>query len=242
MCGRYASPDKEAVILRWPKVRCGCGADWKPSANVAPTTSVPVIIQARDGVQELQSARWGLVPPWWTKGKPPALTFNARAEEAADKPAWRDSLRSRRCLMPVRGWYEWNRQEPALDAAGRETGQPYFIFRPDEPVFAFAGLWSPWVRPGAAPVPTCALLSRPAAPGIAFIHPRMPAVLKPEHYAHWLDPATSLEAVLEIIADACAEFAAHPVSTRVNHVRNDSPDLMNRIQPPPAGLFRLDGI
>ena len=241
MCGRYASPDKEAVIMRWPKIRCGCGADWKPSANVAPTASVPVILRAQDGAWELQAARWGLVPPWWTSEKPPARTFNARAEEAARKPTWHDSLRARRCLMPARGWYEWNRREPALDAAGRESGLPYFLHRPAEPVFAFAGLWSPWPRPGAAPVLTCALLSRAAAPGLVRIHPRMPAVLNPEQFSRWLDPATPLDAVQELIAAAGGEFAAHPVSTRVNHVRHDDPALMDEIHPPPAGLFPADG-
>ena len=228
--------------MRWPKIHCGCNADWKPSHNVAPTALVPIIIQTRDGTLELQSARWGLVPPWWTKAKPPALTFNARAEDAADKPTWRDSLRGLRCLMPARGWYEWNRKEPVLDSTGRETGQPYFIFSPSAPVLSFAGLWSPWARSGAAPQPTCAVLTRTAAPDIAFIHPRMPVVLKPANAERWLDPATPLETLVQLIEDAEMELAAHPVSTRVNNIRNDSLDLLHRIHPPPAGLFPLEGI
>lgn len=237
MCGRYASPDKEAIVLRWPRVRVDDPADWKPSGNVAPTTAVPVIVRAPDGAPEVRAARWGLVPAWWRPAAPPAATFNARAEEAARKPTWRDSLRSARCLMPARGWYEWNAREPALDAAGREVPQPYFLFSPAEPVIAFAGLWSLWERPGAAPRLTCALLSRPAAPGIAFIHPRMPVVLKPENQERWLDPATPPDTVQALLADALQDLAAHPVSTRVNQVRHDDPDLMRRIPPPPAGLF-----
>ena len=79
--------------------------------------------RAKDGAVELQSARWGLVPAWRNKDAPPAMTFNARAEEAAQKPTWRDSLKSARGLMPARGWYEWRRNERTLDAAGREVPQ-----------------------------------------------------------------------------------------------------------------------
>ena len=226
--------------MRWPKIRCGCDATWKPSCNVAPTALVPILVPAKDGAMELQTARWGLIPPWWNKAAPPAATFNARAEEAAQKPTWRDSLRTARGLMPARGWYEWRRSELALDAAGRESPQPYFLFCPGEPVIAFAAIWSVWTRPGAAPMLSCALLSRKAAPGISSIHPRMPAVLKPENHARWLDPATSPEAVQALLAEARQDLEAYPVSTRVNDARNDGPDLMGQIQPPPVGLFRLD--
>lgn len=242
MCGRYVSPDEEAIAGCFPKVRCACGGGWKPSRNVAPTAQVPLLVRAPDGGLELRAARWGLIPPWWNKDKPPATTFNARSEDAAQKPTWRDRLKSARGLMPARGWYEWNPREPALDAAGREVLQPYFLFSPAAPVIAFAGIWSLWERPGAAPILSCALLSRKAAPSISSIHPRMPAVLKPEHYSRWLDPATPPDAVQALLADAREDLEAYPVGTRVNDARNDGPELMDEIQPPPVGLFRLDGI
>jgi len=241
MCGRYVSPDKEAIVERWPKVRCGCGGGWKPGFNVAPTTQVPILVQGGDGGMELRAARWGLVPPWWTKDKPPAMTFNARAEDAARKPAWRDSLRTMRCLLPARGWYEWNRNEPALDAAGRESGQPYFFFCPAEPVIAFAGIRSLWERPGAEPQLTCALITRPAPPPLARIHPRMPAVLRPEHFSRWLDPASATDDVQALLAAAREDMEAHPVSTRVNNVRTNAPDLMSPVPPPPPTHFPLPG-
>ncbi|MGD9781827.1 MAG: SOS response-associated peptidase [Kiritimatiellia bacterium] len=242
MCGRYVSPDQEAIVERWPKVRCGGGGEWKPSCNVAPTVQVPILVRARDGAMELRIARWGLIPPWWSQDAPPARTFNARSEEAAQKPTWRESLRAARGLMPARGWYEWRRNERALDAAGREGPQPFFLFSPGDPVIAFAGIWSLWERPGAAPVLSCALLTRKAAPGISSIHPRMPAVLKPEHHSRWLDPATPPDAVQALIADARQDLEAHPVSTRVNDARNDGPELMAPVQPPPIGLFRPDEV
>ena len=228
--------------MRWPKIRCSCDATWTPSFNVAPTAAVPLLARAQDGARELRAARWGLIPAWWNKVAPPALTFNARAEEAAQKPTWRDSLRAARGLMPARGWYEWRRNERTLDAAGREVPQPYFLFSPGEPVLAFAAIWSLWERPGAAPMFTCALLSRKAAPGISSIHPRMPAVLKPEHFSRWLDPATSPEEVQAILADARQDLEAHPVGARVGDARNDGPELMEKIRTPRTSLFPPEGM
>ena len=87
-----------------------------------------MVLRAEDGQRELHPARWGLVPEWWQKPEPPALTFNARSEEAADKPTWRASLRSARCLMPARGWFEWNEKETVLNAAGKEVPPAVFLF------------------------------------------------------------------------------------------------------------------
>jgi putative SOS response-associated peptidase YedK len=235
MCGRYVMPDDEAIGEYWA-ISCRI---WLPTLlprfNVAPTAQVPLLVRNGAGALEPRTARWGLIPSWWHKDKPPASTFNARSEDAAQKPTWRDSLKSARGLMPARGWYEWNPNEPALDAAGREGKQPYFLFCPQDPVIAFAALWSLWERPGAAPVLSCALLSRKAAPAIAAIHPRMPAVLKPEHFSRWLDPATPPETVLALIADARQDLAAHPVGPRVNDARNDGPELMVTRQGPSTG-------
>ena len=240
MCGRYVMPDDDAIGEYW-SISCRLWlATIHPRFNVAPTAQVPILVRNNAGALEPKLARWGLIPPWWHKDKPPAMTFNARSEDAAQKPTWRESLKRSRCLMPARGWYEWNPNEPALDAAGREGKQPYFLFCPENPVIAFAGIWSVRERPGAAPELSCALLSRKAAPGIASIHPRMPAVLKPEHFSRWLDPATPPDAVQAIIADARQDLEAHPVGTRVGDARNDGPELMEKVRPPRIGLFPPD--
>ena len=241
MCGRYVMPDDDAIGEYWA-ISCRLWLSTiHPRFNVAPTAQVPILVRNTTAALEPKLARWGLIPSWWQKVKPPAMTFNARSEDAAHKPTWRDSLKSARCLMPARGWYEWNPNEPALDAAGHEGKQPYFLFCPASPVIAFAGLWARWERPGTAPVLSCALLSRQAAPAIAAIHPRMPAVLKPEHFSRWLDPATPPAEIHAILADARQDLSAHPVGTRVGDVRNDSPELMDKIQPPRTSLFPLDG-
>src|SRR5450631_4205517 len=108
MCGRYVSPDEAAIERFWEINRRSNTDPFRRRFNVAPTTTVPIIRRAEDGAHELCEARWGLIPHWWKQEKPPALTFNARSEEAAVKPTWRNSYRHLRCLMPALGWYEWN--------------------------------------------------------------------------------------------------------------------------------------
>jgi len=154
------------------------------------------------------------------------LCFNARSEEAAEKPTWRHSMRKLRCLMPARGWYEWNENELVRSDSGRQVKQPYFISALGSEVIAFAGLWSIWAGQDCTQVLSCALLSKAASPAIVHIHDRMPVVLKPEHFNAWMDPNTSGQSVQEIIADSLNEFSSYPVSTRVNNTRNDFPELL----------------
>jgi putative SOS response-associated peptidase YedK len=185
-----------------------------------------MVIRAEDDQLELNGARWGLIPHWWKKDAPPSLTFNARSEETAEKPTWRHSMRKMRCLMPARGWYEWNEEEQVRSDLGRLVKQPYFISAPNAEVIFFAGLWSIWTGQDGIRVLSCALLSKAAAPGIVHIHDRMPVLLKPEHFDTWLDPNTAGENVQEIVANSQNEFASYPVSTRVNNTQNDFPELL----------------
>ncbi|MDO8310254.1 MAG: SOS response-associated peptidase family protein, partial [Actinomycetota bacterium] len=127
------------------------------------------------------------------------------------------------------GWYEWCESEPVRSESGRTVRQPYFISDPAQEVIAFAGLWSVWERPGASPIISCALLSREAAPSIAAIHHRMPVVLRPEHYAAWLSSSTSAQEVEAMIANCEQHFEGYRVSTKVNNVRNDSEELLERV-------------
>ncbi len=240
MCGRFAIPDKGTLCKR---LSCVCGdkiADFTPLFNVPPTSQVPIVVKSEDGMLQLSSARWGLIPTWWQKPEPPSMTFNARSEDAATKPTWRDSLRLRRCLMPARGWFEWNPDQTVLNEAGKEVKQPYFIFCPGEPVITFAGMWSLWKRPGSEPVLSCALLSKKAAPAIASIHHRMPVVLSPEQQAAWLNPAATANDVQQLITQAREDLTGHPVTTRVNNVKNDSPDLLEPVKIHTLDLFQQD--
>jgi putative SOS response-associated peptidase YedK len=228
MCGRYAIPD-EAAVERLCAADFRRGFSWmRPLFNVAPATQVPVILQAPDRVLEIQGARWGLIPSWWTRPDPPRQTINARAEEAAEKPVWRDSLRAQRCLVPALGWYEWSTRDAAHDGAGRAVKQPHFIQRPGAEAIAFAGLWARWEPAGAAPVLSCAMVTTRARAPLDRLHPRMPVVLRPEYFAAWLDPATPPDAVQALLAAPDDRLEAYPVGTRVNRIRNDSADLLAR--------------
>jgi len=230
MCGRYVSPE-EAAIERYWHIGARDSNRWiRRSFNVAPTATVPIVLNDENGAVEVIPARWGLIPTWWKDTRPPRLSFNARSEEAAVKPMWRQSYRSMRCLMPAQGWYEWNENEPTRDLSGRKVHQPYYIHCSSEPVIAFAGLWSTWHGPGGQGLVSCALLTREAAPAIREIHSRMPVVLAPENFAAWLSASTTNQEVAVLVEHARQDFVGYPVSTQVNNAGNDFPELLQELQ------------
>jgi putative SOS response-associated peptidase YedK len=227
MCGRYVSPD-DAAVERYFTIDRRTPHPLARHFNVAPTTLVPIVRKTREGLTELAQARWGLVPSWWKQDKLPTSTFNARSEEAALKPMWRQAYRHSRCLIPAEGWYEWRETEVVDRSTGevRKVKQPYYIHRGDEPVFSFAGLVSWWKGVEAEPLVSCALLTKAAAPDLQYIHPRMPVVLAPDDHARWLDPQLSAGDVGDLVSRALEAFQSYPVGTRVNNARNDSPGLI----------------
>lgn len=205
MCSRYAFvPEARA----WADFRAVLGEvaeellGLPPRPRLAPTDTVPILVQQPGSPPQVVHARWGLIPHWWSKPELPRLSFNARSEEAATKPMWRDALRRSRCLIPATSWTEWQHRHGAKIPHTRQ--------RHDGLGFMFAGLWSTW-RPRASPlgdgllrqgdglpstgsesVPervTCVILTTAATPEIAPVHDRMPIVLAPEAWAAWLDPA-----------------------------------------------------
>lgn len=234
MCGRYVIPSGAAMQKVWPQAQAD-GDAWVPHYNVAPTQTVPMVFHSREHPVQLVPARWGLIPPWWKKDVPPSLTFNARSEEAAEKPTWRGSLRSIRCLMPAMGWYEWCEHEQTRSTSGRKVNQPYFLHAPADPVIAIAGLWSVWKSPQGNEVLSCALMTKEAATSISAIHHRMPVILAPDQFDAWLSPETPAENVQSLIRESRGDFVGHRVSTRVNIVRHDDPDLL--VEVPPSGLL-----
>lgn len=234
MCGRYVLPAVNDILANWP----GAVTTLPPAPanyNVAPTQTILILALAGDGAWQLRPARWGLIPAWWNRPAPPALAFNARVEEAASKPMWRDSLRARRCLLPALGWYEWSQTERAETPAGQLTPQPYYFHSPAHPVLALAGLWAP-PRATDTPLDTCAMLTTAAAPALAAIHHRMPIVLTPAQQAAWLDPATPPESLPDLLRESCTDLQTQCVSLRVNSVHHNTPDLITPV-PPPQALF-----
>jgi putative SOS response-associated peptidase YedK len=196
VCSRYAFvPEARA----WTDFRAVLGelADellgLTPRPKLAPTDTVPILVQQPGGPPQVVQARWGFIPHWWSKPELPRLAFNARSEEAATKPMWRDALRRSRCLIPATSWTEWQH------AHGVKI--PHSLQRHDGLGFMFAGLWSSWrPRPDAEARATCVILTTAAAPGVASVHDRMPIVLASEAWSAWLDPgATEPAAALALL-------------------------------------------
>lgn len=180
MCGRYVSPDQAAIERAW-QIRRSSGMSFPRRYNVLPTTHVPIVRRAADADElELTRARWGLIPHWWKQAKAPTSTINARSEEAAGKPMWRDPYRNARCLIPAVGWYEWQTLERTDPETGevRSYKQPFYLRVDQDGPVAFAGLVSTWTAAGGEPQLTCAILTRAPSQSAAEVHDRMPVVLR----------------------------------------------------------------
>ncbi len=193
--------------------------DWTPRYNITPTQPVPIIRQnPKEARRELSLVRWGLIPSWAKDMSGTAGMINARSESAAIKPAFRDALKSRRCLVPADGFYEWAR-------AGKAK-QPYCFEVNEGELFAFAGLWERWKDPNGNWIKSCSILTTTPNAVTAAVHDRMPVILYPDNYDLWLDPGfTDVTAVSELLKPYDARLMrSYPVSTRVNHAANDDPE------------------
>jgi putative SOS response-associated peptidase YedK len=190
--------------------------DWSPRYNIAPTQPIPVIRQhPKEPVRQLALMRWGLVPHWAKDATGAANTINARSETAATKPAFRDPLKLRRCLIPADGFYEWARKGASK--------QPYCFEVREGELFAFAGLWDGWKNAEGQWVKTCSILTTTPNAVTSALHDRMPVILDPDAYDLWLDPGMQdVAAISELLKPYDARLMrCYPVSTRLNHVAND---------------------
>jgi putative SOS response-associated peptidase YedK len=262
MCGRYASsrsPEDLAEEFEIDRATLPATVPDPPPAdfNVAPTKEVYAVLTRppRDGAdqgppqgpqRQLRALRWGLVPFW---AKDPALgsrLVNARMESVTEKPAFRQAFAKRRCLLPADGYYEWYATSERT-ARGRPLKQPFFIHPADGSVMAMAGLYEIWRDPTRAEDDpqrfrwTCTVLTTTAEDAVGHIHDRMPLLVERDRYAAWLDPATADPDALRalLVPAAPGRLEAYPVSTRVNNVRNNGPDLLEPLPleevPAPAG-------
>ena len=220
MCGRFVqsqSPDAYAAYFGADELRTEALA---PSFNVAPTDPV-YAIAAHGGARLLGTFRWGLLPFWAKDRKLAARNINARAETVAEKPSFRQSFAKRRCIIPADGFYEW---QP------RPKGKlPHYIHRRDGEPLALAGLWATWRDPESGErIRTCTIITSAANELVADVHDRMPVALPREAWAEWLDPdigeVSDLQELLRTYP--AAAMAMHPVSTLVNKVQNNVPELI----------------
>lgn len=179
----------------------------------------------KERVRQLSLMKWGLIPNWAREPSIASGTINAKSETAATKPAFRDPLKSRRCLIPVDGFYEWKRT-----ASGK---QPFCFEVNDGELFAFGGLWDGWKNAEGRWIKTCSILTTEPNAVTATVHDRMPVILDRESYDLWLDPGMSnVQVVSELLKpyDGNA-MRGYPVSTRINHVGNDDEECSRLVEP-----------
>jgi putative SOS response-associated peptidase YedK len=170
--------------------------------------------------------KWGLVPFWAKDPKIGNRMINARAETAADKPAFRQAFQRRRCLVPADGFFEWKKVESG-DRQPSKT--PYWIHRADRGPFVMAGLWERWEPRNGPPLHTFTILTTDAVPELRPIHPRMPVILPQDSAEEWLDPGSRSEELTSLLRPFGAGLQSHPVSTVVNSPRNDGPECIESV-------------
>lgn len=214
MCGRFTNKHSWRELHDLYRLT-DARPNFPPRYNIAPTDVVPVVRRRDDGQRELVMLRWGLIPYWAKDEKIVYSTINARAETVADKPAFREAFRRRRCIVPASGFIEW-------ETIGKKK-LPYHFRRPDNLPLSLAGLWERWAK-GGEPVESFTIIVTEANDLVRPMHDRMPVALNDEDIERWLDPVTSPEELQGMLRPADEDvLVKERVSTRVNNVRNDDP-------------------
>jgi putative SOS response-associated peptidase YedK len=219
MCGRFI---QTSALERYAELfGASAGILLHPSYNIAPSQQIVACRRSDMGWCELSLLRWGLIPHWAKEPNTGYSMINARAETVADKPAYCDALKKRRCLIPSEGFYEWK--------PGKLRKQPYFIHRQDGEPFAFAGLWEHWELEDLK-IESCTIIVTEANKLIAPIHDRMTVIVPREEYDQWLDPEQGKDELLSLLKPYPEkEMEAYPVGLAVNKPANNGAGLIERV-------------
>jgi putative SOS response-associated peptidase YedK len=220
MCGRYlitTAPEAIRRLFGYPQQ-----PNFPARYNVAPTQPIP-IVRLNEGKREFALVRWGLIPAWVKDPKGFSLLINARGESVNDKPAFRNAMKRRRCLIPADGFYEWQ------EAGGRK--RPFAVRPKLGGAVAFAGLWECWMGPNGEELETAAIVTTEANRTLHAIHHRMPVIVAPEAFDFWLDCANvdALTATALIVPAPDELMEAQEISSAVNRVVNDGPWLLDPV-------------
>ncbi len=231
MCGRFVQKsllftlqqvfDAETALL-----------DRVPNYNVAPTQKILFIVR-HGHKNRLETLHWGLVPFWARDISMGSRMINARAETILEKPSFRNAFKKRRCLIPADGFYEWKGE--------KGNKQPYYITGPSDGPFAFAGLWEEWSDKKSdddTVYKSCTIITTPARGSVRELHHRMPVVLSSEFHEKWLNTDSQDPKTLKIILQEgmVHDFKYHPVSKRVNAVKNNDPSCIEPIDIQEVGV------
>jgi putative SOS response-associated peptidase YedK len=241
MCGRFVSSSPPDELAKYFAVEEVAEQVLEPSYNVAPTQNIYVVFES-GGVRRLDAFHWGLVPFW---AKDPSVgnkMINARSDSVTSKNTYKRAFATRRCLIPADGFYEW------MKVPGQKAKQPMYVERTDGEPLAFAGLWELW-RPKNAPegddsqlLRSVTIITGEPNEKMAQIHDRMPVMLSPSAWASWLDPTNADLATLgKLLVPAPSELiTVRPVSTAVNNVRTNGPELIEPAEPVAQDELRLE--
>ena len=230
MCGRYslAGPNPAQVHAAYPALE---SIAVRRRYNVAPGDDVLTVTTDKAGTPRGELLRWGLVPAWSDSPATGFKMINARCETVADKPAYRRSFQSMRCLIVADGFYEWQRAE--------RRKQAFHITAAGRSLFAFAGLWAIWHGPEDEVLRSCTILTTAANPAVARLHDRMPVILPRDAEAAWIDPATPRAELFDLMGGLTAtETGVRAVGPAVNDARYDGPEcLADEVPEAQASLF-----
>lgn len=214
MCNRYRLTHSERYLAA--RFQASGEINDTPRYNIAPTQTV-LTVRREQGqkVRRFTKMRWGLIPHWAKGVSIGTRTLNARSETVTKTPAFRDSILTKRCLIPADGFYEWR-------AMGRVM-QPFCFEVGEGDVFALAGLWDEWRSPDGKVIESCTILTTTPNSLVSDMHDRMPVIVPPEKYEVWLDPdVTDFEAIRGILKPYDAEqMRCYPVSTKLNNSKNE---------------------
>ena len=210
MCGRFSILSNSREIAEHFRI-IDSGEDYI-CYNITPASNIPVVRNSGSN-REIIRCHWGFIPSWARDDK--FQPINAKAETLAEKPSFRSALKSRRCLIPANGFYEWKGE--------KGNKQPYYFRLPDDRLFAFAGLWEEWKHQDNR-LHSCVIITTSANKIMRPVHGRMPVILNPENYDDWLVEGDT--AVLQPYTD---EMSGYPVSKRVNNPSNNDHSLLQAI-------------
>lgn len=228
MCGRYTLTAGHEALARAflaefaEEVRLSLN----PRYNIAPGGGVVAVLEDRDkGGRRGEVFQWGLVPSWARDPSIAHKLINARSETVERKPSFSDAFRYRRCLVPMSGFYEWDRS--------CRPRQPYYFSHHTRPVFAVAGVWEYWLHPSGSEIYSVALLTREADPVVGKIHHRMPVILPENAWEPWLDTSRVLPGELAPLLHTAetGRLRSHPVTLDANKTDRDDPGLIEPVEP-----------
>jgi putative SOS response-associated peptidase YedK len=221
MCGRFTNKAKPEQIKKEFKVGAKNPDIYQPRFNIAPSQMIDVVFEP-ETERILSQLKWGLVPSWAKDSEIGNRMINARAETLTEKPSFREAFKSRRCIIPASGFYEWQK-------TNRGAKQPFYFYLKEKEVFGFAGLWEAWIdKQTGEELETCTIITTEANEVLKPVHERMPVILKPESYDEWLDAKGKNTDKLQklLVPYPADEMSSHAVSRSVNIPASNSEELI----------------